>query len=623
MKKKMLNCIVVLSCVIMLACWAVSCGMYYKESPHVNYDWLSSHPYQSVALLPFDSRQPDTNQLAESLRREFYLSLVSKNIPTVPLYDVDKKLVSVSLRKGIKPENLSRKELIDIMGTRLIGQGELTSVSRLFLLFYSHIQAKGKFWLRDYETGEQIFYNDVRATNRLISLPASLIGIATEGLNSLAHLRKKQIQSTVIALGERAGKPLPQMKQLQEPSPRIHKINVNVKSRELRIGDVIEVEAWGPAGLTAWFDIGPEAKRIPMEEKSAGYYVGRYVISPGDNVEYGLVRVAMQGRDENDVMGAVNFDTPLTIDAQPPPPPFVAEFHTTSKAVVLNFSLSPKPPDLKDVFIYRAYDINGKPGEFSFIGLPDTNLVFVDKEIEPRTTYYYTAMAVDEFGNSSGTGKQFKINLPDKGPTLLRGKFQGTLVLMRYASPFFIDSVIEVDSRSSLVIEPGVNVYFYKGGGIRVNGGTLKIKGSPEEPVYLGAYEDQWVGIACGNYATNNVSFENVELHDARIGLKLDAGNASLSRVVFKKCVRGLDLNQSVNGWLYYCRFEKNGAALVTSAGKLSLNHCDFVKNDANIASKTKGIDLLPMHKVYDVSAYISGDRLVPSRATQDSTATK
>lgn len=602
-------------CLAGLFCYSVACGLYYKASPYVDYKCFSSNLMQSVAVLPFESSDEENRFLAERLRHYFYLGLVGSNIPTMPLNTIDSKLVLLCRQTNKKPENISPTQLTECLATHLVAQGELTGLSYLYLLFYSHIKASGRFWITDYRTGKRVFYNEVKATNRMITLPTSLPGLATEGISTFAHLRSSKALETIRAVAEHATEPLAKLHLSQQSSGEIKKIKVNVASRKLKIGDVIEVEAWGPPGRSAWFDFGVEGRKVPMEEKSPGYYVGRCVITVGDSVEYGLVRVAMTGADKSQLIGAVNFDTPLSIDADPPPAPVVSEFRTTKKSINLTFSLIPPPRDLEQIVVYRAEEKNGKRGEFEFIGtLTDSNL-YVDKKIKPSTTYYYTAIAIDRAGNTSGAGKQFKISLPPRGPILFRGPFRGSLVLMRYASPFFIDTKINIDERSSVTIEPGVEVYFSPGAGFHLTGGTLKASGTEKEKILLYPSDGQWAGISANNSSKNHIYLENVRIYKADNGIAVSGGGVNLSRAELKKCSTALALDgKSVTAWLYQCKFVKNTTAILTDAQRVSFNHCDFIKNKKNIVLKDTLSDLLPERKVYDFSAYLSGTRLFPSR---------
>ncbi|MCD6385449.1 hypothetical protein J7M23_06685 [Candidatus Sumerlaeota bacterium] len=602
-------------CIVGLFCCSVACGVYYKASPYVDYKRLSPNPLERVAVLPFDSTEEQNRFLAERLRRYFYLGLVNNNIPTVPLSYVDSKVVYLCRRTNKKPENILPAQLTDCLATHLIAQGELTNFSYLYLLFYSHIKASGKFWITDYRTGNRVFYNEVSATNRKIALPTSLLGLATEGIGTLAYLRSSKVIETIRGLGEYATEPLANLNHPTKSSEQIKKIKVNVASRKLKIGDVIEVEAWGPAGRSAWFDIGAEGRRVPMEEKTPGYYVGRYVISAGDSVEYGLVRVAMTTTDKSQIIGAINFDTPLSIDADPPPPPVVSEFYTTKKSINLTFSLIPRPKDLEQILVYRAVEKNGKRGEFNFIGTLRNSNLYVDKKIKPSTTYYYTAIAIDRAGNTSGAGRQFKIALPPKGPILFRGPFRGSLVLMRYASPFFIDSKINIEEHSSVIIEPGVEIYFSPGGGFQLKGGTLKASGTEKAKILLYPSAKKWAGISANRNPQNRISLENVRIYKADKGIAMSGGTISLSRTELKRCSTALVLSgESINAWLYQCRFVKNTTAILTSAQRVSFNHCDFIKNRKNIVIKETLSELLPEKKVYDFSAYLSKSHLLPSR---------
>lgn len=581
----------------------------------MNYNWFAKHPPGNIVVLPFESQDIRDGFLTERLRRDFYLSLISKNYPTAPLPEVDQQLISLSQQSGKKLTTDEIKRLNSQLGTRLLAVGELSEISRLYLLIYSQVSARGRFWLLDSNTGEKVFYNEVTAINKRFSPATGLLGLGMSGIDTLSHQRGSQVVATVRALGEHAVEPLPDYPLSSNSNERIEKINVNVDSQELKIGDIIEVEAWGPPGRKAWFDIGLAAKFVPLQEQVPGYYRGRHVITRGESVEYGLVRVAMSTADGMETFGAVKFDLPLRIDAEPPPPPLVAEFRTTRNSLILKFSLNPKPADLKEVIIYRAIDSRGTEDNFKLIGKLKEGDIFVDKDITPATTYVYTAVAIDRIGNTSGSGKPLKINLPSKGPTLLRGTYNRPLVLMRYASPFFIDGPIVVENTASVLIEPGVKIYLSPKGGFFLNGGELKAMGTNTEKIYFQPTESQWAGINTTSNRQNYINIVNAEIESAVIGLELNNSNTSLRQVKFKRCATALKLGNSVSCWLYQCEFYKNEVALINTAEKVSLHRCDFIKNDYNIIAPETKQELLPERKIYSFSAFLSGSRLVLTRS--------
>ena len=98
----------------------------------------------------------------------------------------------------------------------------------------------------------------------------------------------------------------------------------------------------------------------------------------------------------------------------------------------------------------------------------------------------------------------------------------------RNERPYLIYNEAIVDSNQTLTIAPGTTVYFHKNGGLMVKG-TLKVLGTPEEPVEFrgdrleAAYNeipDQWNGIVLYSGSHNN-RIDYAKIKNANIGLQV------------------------------------------------------------------------------------------------------
>lgn len=86
--------------------------------------------------------------------------------------------------------------------------------------------------------------------------------------------------------------------------------------------------------------------------------------------------------------------------------------------------------------------------------------------------------------------------------SLLKGRLSGTLKLEN--SPFRVSGDIEVDSLSTLTIEPGVTIFFSDSSKLTVKG-KLIAEGRPYEPIWLTAKTDKWNGIRVLNSRQGSV----------------------------------------------------------------------------------------------------------------------
>ncbi len=229
------------------------------------------------------------------------------------------------------------------------------------------------------------------------------------------------------------------------------------------------------------------------------------------------------------------------------------------------------------------------------------------------------ALGIDAFNNSSGSGKPFIIKLPDKGPTRLQGTASADIVLMRYASPFFIDSTITVPRGHSLTIEPGVEVYFADGAGVVCDGGIIKVPGTEKNPVSLFPWNSRWKGIAATADTDTVISIKHAIIKGADTAVASKGGGVSLSGVNCARCSTALVL-KNTSAWLYDCVFRKNDVALRANDSTISINHAAFLKNEKNIVAGDLKKELLPEKKMRDFSAYLSGQRLMPARGEQKPT---
>ncbi|MFQ5443692.1 MAG: hypothetical protein ACE5EK_03645, partial [Nitrospinales bacterium] len=72
--------------------------------------------------------------------------------------------------------------------------------------------------------------------------------------------------------------------------PKITLVEANLQpNRKLNHKDLILVSLIGQPGLTAFFDIGNQINRIPMEEISPGHYTGSYKINKKDQITDALI----------------------------------------------------------------------------------------------------------------------------------------------------------------------------------------------------------------------------------------------------------------------------------------------------------------------------------------------
>ncbi|HEX2865860.1 MAG TPA: right-handed parallel beta-helix repeat-containing protein [Ignavibacteriales bacterium] len=112
--------------------------------------------------------------------------------------------------------------------------------------------------------------------------------------------------------------------------------------------------------------------------------------------------------------------------------------------------------------------------------------------------------------------------------SILKGKVSGTLTPDH--SPYRVSGIIEVDSMSTLTIEPGVSIYFSDSAGLVVKG-KLVAQGTREQPVFFTKDNDNssWNGIQFINTRNNSqLSFAIIEEIYINTSGTLDIGAVNL-----------------------------------------------------------------------------------------------
>ena len=175
-------------------------------------------------------------------------------------------------------------------------------------------------------------------------------------------------------------------------------------------------------------------------------------------------------------------------------------------------------------------NVNGISGNEIFgveIPAKDSILVFVEVNINPtgQNLPMVVKSSIEFITNSNiqnvgliAYGQNFK---------LIRGEIIGTTTWTS-EKPYLIYDFVQVDSTSTLTIEPGTKVYFHKDAGMYVKG-TVIANGTFEKPISFlpdrleQAYEnipDQWNGIVLFSGSHDNV-FNFVTIKNANIGLQV------------------------------------------------------------------------------------------------------
>lgn len=113
--------------------------------------------------------------------------------------------------------------------------------------------------------------------------------------------------------------------------------------------------------------------------------------------------------------------------------------------------------------------------------------------------------------------------------TEIAGDIHGFMKLDK--SPYLATDMLIVPPNMSLVVEPGVIIYFKPGTGLQVNKGQLVIAGSAVSPVtFRSAYDrpkaGDWLGVTITG--DQRAEIRNVQISDAAVGIAVENGSMDL-----------------------------------------------------------------------------------------------
>lgn len=210
------------------------------------------------------------------------------------------------------------------------------------------------------------------------------------------------------------------------------------------------------------------------------------------------------------------------------------------------------------------------------------------------------------------TPTSFNRNLPDF--TCLTGPCSDAVppvdVTWTDSLPIVIYGFIAIDTLDKLTIEAGTKIHFHKNGGMWVyRGGTLKVRGTKEEPVIFRgdrlepAYDDlpgQWDRIWINEGAFNEINYAIIQ--NAFVGIQAEAlflngnptqlGSLSLNNTIIKNC-SGIGLLTAYfnlaaeNTIITNCN---EYSAVVQSRGNWTFDHCTFANYTDGSSRETQAI---------------------------------
>ena len=176
--------------------------------------------------------------------------------------------------------------------------------------------------------------------------------------------------------------------------------------------------------------------------------------------------------------------------------------------------------------------------------------------------------------------------------TLIHGAVKGTL--QKSASPFYVSSTITVQANDTLILEPGVEMFFNSSSLLLVSG-TLFANGNPQNRITFKPFEINvgWMGIHILNTTTGS-SLKFCEISDVYLPSESSIKNGAVEFT-------------NAQGEISNCYFEYNyaafGGAIYSENSSITIKNNIFYQNDAEVFGGAI-FSLSSSNKIYNNSVY-------------------
>lgn len=427
-----------------------------------------------VAVMPATGTA--TPEELDEVRTAIHNNLSSKAYDLLKPYQVDQQLRILEETEGLviattPPEVLARR--LEVDGLIFV---EVPKISRIYGGAYAHQEVTTRVRLWSAASQRDIFDKTDSLAEREGGVSLNVLGILATAVTSARVLTDgvRQMLVDKLARGFAAALPDPSGVAAKKV-PVMELAFANHAEGPFRAGDEVSVLMKAEPGLAATFDIGTVRRRLPLEEKSPGQYVGRYVVQAGDNadnqtVTINAVRVKDAATLEWRVAGRMQFDT------VPPPGIVGLSARPTREGVRLVWEPPAGNRERLNYLVERA-DADGvfRPvGEVAITEL-------LDAEAKPGAAVYYRLSAADEAKNRSGY-TQLRVNVVPPGPTRVTGEIAEDVIWHAIGSPYQVEGRLSVLRGATLQIEPGAAIELAPGAAVEVFGAVQAI-GNPQGPI--------------------------------------------------------------------------------------------------------------------------------------------
>jgi len=367
---------------------------------------------RSLAILPTVNKT-DRPELSSMVREALYRGLAPLPYQDRELAQVDAFLSQLAIERGTPPDQLPLEAMTDPKLADCVVYSQLTSVSRFYLLLYSHVTVELDFMMVDTRTRVKLYLNHFVIRDRQMNPFISLPGLLESSLFTLWHLRPDEFKKAVDDGAENIAKqlPAPHYDLAAGPTLRLTEAEVSIDRLILREGDRITVKAKGTANCRSTFSIGKLAKDQPLVETTPGIYSGVYEVKNGDNAPYAVVEIQLQLPNNGESIAYPIANHSFAIDTTPPPRGRIVQSSSVpgERGIYLDLSpirLLPLGHD-DEKYTYVVY--RRTAGESAFQKIGETEAPnYHDATMDPSKVYEYFLILIDKAGNVGSHGPVFK-----------------------------------------------------------------------------------------------------------------------------------------------------------------------------------------------------------------------
>lgn len=154
--------------------------------------------------------------------------------------------------------------------------------------------------------------------------------------------------------------------------------------------------------------------------------------------------------------------------------------------------------------------------------------------------------------------------------------------------PYYVESNVFINVFGSLKILPGTKIYIDNSIGIYVNGGTLIVDGSEEEPIELSAF--------------SNMNWRNIVI--------TNQSNVSIKHAIIKDSDNGIEIKDNDNIDIIGCHFEDVyfNSISITNSDNCEISDCYFNRNYNAINISANGINESCSNNIIKNNIFINGN---------------